>query len=125
MAILQERRSVRQEVPLAFGEAGGKGGLERVDLRRRGRLREELAERAELPLLQELVAERGVLHRVQHAQQEVGERHVLPKRWVELRDAEREAPAHRIEVALVELRRSHSFPPWSGFPRGARCSAAR
>ena len=108
--VVEEGLGVGEESALSFGQSAGKAGPEGVDLGTGGPLLEELAERVEQALLEQPVGEGSVLHRVQHPEQEVGKRDSLPERRLEPRDAKREGAAHRIEMALVELRRSHAVP---------------
>src|SRR5207248_8339977 len=107
----QECPVVREERPLGVADAVGKGSVEGVDLRSRGRSHEKLAERGELALLVELVREGRILDGVEYAQEQIREGDVLAERRGELRDAEGEAAAHGVEMPLVELRRSHQEPP--------------
>ena len=109
VGILEEGLRVGQQNALALGEAG-KAGAKGVDLRAGGPLLQELPERVELALLQQPVGEGCILHGVQHSQQKVRERDPIAEGRFEPRDAKREGAAHRIEMALVELRRSHAVP---------------
>jgi hypothetical protein len=110
VGVLEERLRVGQQSALAFGQATGKAGAKGVDLRAGGPLLQELPERVELALLLQPVGEGRILHGIQHSQQQVRERHPIAERGVEPRDAKRERAAYRIEMALVELRRSHAVP---------------
>src|SRR5205085_11687755 len=105
--------------------APGKAMAEGVDLRARGPFGEKLGKGGELALLLQLVGERRVLDGIEHAQEQIGEDDMLSKRNRELRDAEREAAAHGVEVPLVELLRSHQEPPSLGIARAVPRRAAR
>ena len=88
--VLEERLGVGEEIALAVGDAGRKRGAKCVHLRGRRPLGEELAEGAELPLLQPRVGEGGVLDGIEQAEEQVRERDPRPERQLELRDAEGE-----------------------------------
>ncbi len=125
VGVLEERPGICEEIPLAVRDAVGKGIAEGIDLRERGTLGEKLTEGGELALLVQLVGEGSILDGVEHAQEQIGEGDMLAKRSRELRDAERKAAAHGLEMALVELRRSHQEPPSLGIARAVPRRAAR
>ena len=109
MAVLEQRCGVAEQRALAVGDAGRERGDERVDLARASAASaRNCAQPLELPLLQPPVGERRVLDGVEHAEQQVRERDPIAERRIELRDAQREAAAHRVEPVLVELR-SHGL----------------
>ncbi len=125
MKILEERLRVGEEIALAIGDQAGERGAENVHLPPRRRHAHEAAEGLELALLQLPVLERRILDRVEHAQEQVGERDTLAEGQIELRDAESKAAAHRIEMALVEIAGSHSTPLGDRTVFGSRRKAAR
>src|SRR5207253_1008395 len=96
VSVLEERLGVGEQRVLSVAHRR-KRRAKRLDLGRRGSLLQELLKAGEQALLEQPIGERRILDRVEHAQQEVRQRDAIPKRGLELRDAESEAAAHRIE----------------------------